>query len=154
MPPGSDRMILIAEPNAELLLGLVLLAIGLGGGAFTAMVVARDRDRTWWPGAPFGLLVLCASVILAYVPSRLELDPNGINAALGPFRRHWAWASISALEVSQGMLGMWISFAEAGADASASPTGRRRIAYYLGALAVEPRMVERRARAWQLSPGR
>lgn len=154
MPFDSDRLVLVAAPGAGSLLGLVLLAVGVGGVTFAAMMAGRMRMWTWWPVAPFGALALCALAIFASVPSRLVLDRRGIEATIGLFREHWAWGSVSSFRISRGVLGAWISFEDHLIEASGTWNGRRRTVYFLDPLAIEPRLVEARAKAWQLSASR
>jgi hypothetical protein len=108
---AAERIVLIAGPGPEVLAALLVLMVALMGALVGIMMARRGRVEAWSLVGVFGLVVLGAAMALAYVPTRLALDRNGIALSFWSLHDRRDWQEVSAAVFRRGPLGTWVAFA-------------------------------------------
>jgi hypothetical protein len=154
-PAYADRIVLVPGVGPEILAALLLLSIGIAGIAVGILMFRRGRVEALSLTGIFGFVILGALVALLHLPTRLVFDRDGIDLTWWMVREHRGWRELSAIDVANGRLGVWVRWLEQPENASALRfLWPPRAGFFVGTSPVEPHQLVMRIEAWRLGAGR
>lgn len=155
MEPAADSIVLIAGPGPEVLAALLALAVAAIGALVGVMMARRGRLEAWSLVGVFGLLALGAALVLAYVPTRLVLDRNGVALAFWALRDQRNWTEITGATFRRGApLGTWVSFVGPGERPLRAALWARWPGLLVPGTNLDARQIAMRIEAWRLAARR
>ena len=152
-PTTVDRIVLIGSVGPEIIAALLVLVIALAGTAVGIVMARRGRPEALSLTGGFGFVICAALAALLHLPTRLAVDPHGIDVALWTLRTHHAWADVSNVDLQRGRLGVWLRFTAAG-ETPWHDVYPPRAGFLIGAPPGELHQLAMRIEAWRLTARR
>lgn len=151
MQHSADSIVLIAGPGPEAAAPLLVLGVALVGALVGVMTARRGRVEGWSLLGIFGLLMLCAALAAAHMPTRLVLDRGGVELAFWGLKDRRAWSEVGAVSLRDSSFGTWVSFTRPGGKPPLSLLWSRWPGLFVRDADVEPRQLAMRIEAWRLA---